>query len=198
MSSADEQVTCGHCDRVFRRRDLRFEHTIVERCPVCREIVEGETSSGWRNDDVILQENVAAIDTWLDSVSAGAGLETQRIADKESMGEYLWLVCGLPFDSRCEVLYARDRPDVVSVRLCVDAPPVPFLFDTDERPELPGTEKLKEACSFHGVQPDGVRGSKGSWWGASQTLRTGWLPQGLFRPVVDRLDKVIREVKAGA
>jgi hypothetical protein len=182
MSSADDEIQCPHCKRTLRRRDL---HAVTEQtCRWCHGIVEREEQFGWRNDEAITQEDVSAVDAWLDSAAQVAGLEVERVRDRETMGEYLWTVQGLPFPWPCEAVYQRSRPEVVVVRLRAEV----------SAPEaLPDAKAWEAACVSRGVQPSGMNGTR-PWWGAGQALLTAYLPPDLFRPVVDRLDQVLREV----
>jgi hypothetical protein len=181
MSTADDQVQCPHCQVTFRRRDIHATTYTVHKCRSCGSNFELEEQWAWRDEEAILQEDVSAIDAWLAQVS---GLEVQRVRDRESMGEFLWSVVGLPFPWRCEAVYDKARPNVVVVRLRseVSAPGA-----------LPDAEGWEAACVSRGVQTSGMKGAK-PWWGAAQALLTVWLRPTLFRPVVDRLDEVLREV----
>jgi hypothetical protein len=190
MSNADDEIQCPHCEKTLRRRDL---HAVtVQTCRSCGGIVEQKEQWECRDDEAITQEDVSAVDAWLDSVARVAGLQVQRVSDGESMGEFLWSIQGLPVPWQCEALYQRSRPEVVLVRLRAEV----------SAPEaLPDRNAVEAACVARGVQPEGERivqsvgqSTAHTWWGAAQFLGTSWLPPDLFRPVVDRLAEVLREV----
>jgi hypothetical protein len=182
MSNADDKIQCPHCEKTFLRRDL---HAVtVQTCRSCGGIVEQEESFGWRDAEAITQEDVSAVDAWLDSVAQVAGLRVQRVRDGESMGEFLWDIQGLPFPWRCEVVYQRSRPEVVALRL---------RAEVSSEKALPEREAHVSACESRGVQPVGMTGGH-NWWGAEQTIGTSWLRPPLFRPVVDRLNEVLQDV----
>jgi transcription elongation factor Elf1 len=186
MSTADEQVQCPHCGVTNRNRDLLATVVVKQtcRCRSCRGVVKYDEQFEQQNAAAILQEDVSAIDAWLDAVAQAAGLEVQPVRDQESMGEFVWSVQGLPFPWRCEAVYQRSRPQVVVVRLRAEV----------SAPEaLPNVKALEAPCVLRGVHPDGMTGAA-PWWGAGQALLTAWLRPSLFRSVVDRLDEVLREV----
>jgi hypothetical protein len=185
MSSADDQIQCSQCGATFRNRDLHTTFFQVQKCRSCGFLIEQTEQWGWRNEEAILGEDVDTISIWLDTVAQAAALRVQRVRDRESMGEFLWSVQGLPLPWRCEAVYEQSRPHVLVVRL---------RAEVSSAEALPDTERLGSACASRGVQPNGSTGSAGHWWAAEQALLTAWVRPALFHPIVDRLAAVLEEV----
>jgi hypothetical protein len=188
MSGADEQVQCPHCGATFRGRDLHATTVVVSKCRACNGTITLEEQWASKDEEAMLREDVDTVNAWLDTVAQADGLQVQPVREREAVGEFLWSIQGLPFPWRCEAVYDKSRPDVVIVRLRTEP----------KAAEPPEGGVLSAACASRGVQPVGMRsgGTSGlsSWWGAEQVLLTGWLRPDLFRPVVNRLDEVLREV----
>lgn len=172
----DFQFPCPHCQKVMRNRDLltTTTHLKVEKCRSCGEIISKEEISGTRNSEAETQDDISSIGNWLSEVG---GLDVKHLSGQP--WEMLWSIRGLPFSGFCEAVYDHKRPAVVVLRL--------------RREGKANSEELKKTCSSFGVHPAGVSGSK-PWWGAEQALLTSRLMPDLFRPVVDRLNKVLEEV----
>jgi hypothetical protein len=182
MSRADDEIQCPHCEKTLRRRDL---HAVtVQTCRWCGGFIEGADQWAQRDEEGMLREDVDTIAAWLDSVAQAAGLQVQPVRDREPIGEFLWSIRGLPFSWLCEAVYERSRPGVVRLRLRTEV----------SAPEVQAESKtLETACAARGVQASAMKGAH-IWWGAAQALFTAWLPPSLFRPIVDRLDEVLRDV----
>jgi hypothetical protein len=185
MSTPDEKIKCPACHETFRTRDLQAEHFVVQKCRSCGYEI-GRTShwASGQDEQATILEDVTAIGNWLDAVALESHLKVEAVRDRESFGEFLWSITGLPYPWRCEATYERRLQGVVVVRLCSDA------AAPDALPDKGG---LTAACASQCVQPQGER-SGHSWWGAGQALLTGNLPPSIFGPVVGRLDAVLRTV----
>jgi hypothetical protein len=167
----------------------------VQQCRACGFNLELTEPFGWHDDEAILRDDIAGIDAWLDSVAQTSGLSIDKVRDRESLGDYLWSIQGLPFPWACEAIYNKRQPHTVLI-----------LLRKDEQSEdaLPEEGLLREACAARCVHPTGVIGSEEkmgthkviAWWGAEQALLTSALTPSLFRPVVNRLNEVIQQVSS--
>lgn len=182
MFTDDEKVYCPTCDKQFPARDLRSVY--VHKCRTCGNELGFDEKIGSRNSNANFASDIAAIDDWLASAAQLNVLEIHRVRDREFVEEFLWDIRGLPIRPRCEILYAKRMPDVVTVQLCVDVA---------NEEAMPKRSQHETVCALRGVQAAGVAGSR-NWWGAKQLLSTAWLPPTLFRSVADRLAETIREI----
>lgn len=220
MSSLDEMVQCPWCNVSVRWRDLHSRPAgsgEILSCRKCGLLVEFNVQSEAREAGYIFFEDVTEIGGWLDSVVEKFGFRVEKQKDRQivdpvdallggapvekpndrgapgptAVGVFIWSIDGLTVPWRCEVVYDKERPHVVEVRLCVDVAGAE---------SFPAADVLTAACASHCVQPTGAKlgremGTKGkAWWGTTQLLGTGWLPPSLFHAVVARLDEAIRAV----
>jgi hypothetical protein len=172
-------IGCPGCGRAISERRLRVQVITIESCPHCGDPVRRADRLRWTDDDAALQQDVSAVDAWLEALARGNGLSVERTAVAAG-GTWRWPVAGAT-SWTCEIVYETDRPGVIALRLSSErnAPATAADF-----------RRLAAACSSRGVETYCSREPSGRW-GAQQYLSTTGLNEGVFWPVLRRLTEAM-------
>jgi predicted RNase H-like HicB family nuclease len=197
----NKEFSCPHCHAPLTGRQVVTKTWESSSCPRCHTEIERRVGFTWEESVAIIQEDVAAIDHWLDEVSKREGVQVEAARPKADRQPYEWDIQGAASADKVLVAYDPARYGILEVRLLSFAQ---ILDPTEDSSDL-GTLML--ICAAHGVQPvgvfakiqegpDGRESSESVRWGARCYLNTDSLLPELFRPVLNRLDEAVRHATA--
>jgi predicted RNA-binding Zn-ribbon protein involved in translation (DUF1610 family) len=175
-------IECSGCGRSVPERRLRVQVLTVESCPHCGEIVRRSDRIRWTDEDAALQQDVAAIDGWVDALCRGNGLTAARDDAGVGAGRWRWEISGAT-SWGCEAVYEIDRPGFVGLRLFSAAHAAAVAADP---------RRLLSACASRGVELYCLREPPGRW-GAQQHLAVEALHEAAFWPILRRLTEAMYE-----
>src|SRR5260370_28480206 len=89
-------IKCEACKASFDERAVVFGEIrrTTEACPYCDAVLRSQDASTAVRFGAIVQEDVTAIDQWLEAVSREAKLEIENDRSTEANGHYAWSISG--------------------------------------------------------------------------------------------------------